>query len=283
MTKTKEADPELHEALDTLFNENSADVNKNQDYKENFKEFELPKKYFLIEMYNKQKELQQFLADKGKTNAFPEKMSDARLTDIQTAIYHLFCMQIEHQELKVEMNKILQWKTENGDNIPEELTISARYELIDMFFFMFNVGIYSGLDITEVVNYRENNDENAMIDASSTMNLEVAIERLLDYVDKLPWKAWKEYDYTTFYNMSQLNKRQIIKAYGEALNEMVSWAKVTFGETDKSLFDLYMNKWVENKRRQEDINSGYILNKPEGPDIPTGFPGDIAEAMDINK
>ena len=44
-----------------------------------------------------------------------------------------------------------------------------------------------------------------------------------------------------------------------------------------------MNKWVENKRRQEDINSGYILNKPEGLDIPTGFPGDIAEAIDNNR
>ena len=266
MPKTKE----VHEALETLFTENSADINKNQDYKNNFQEFELPKKYFLIEMYNKQKELQQFLANKGKTNAFPEKLSDARLADIQTSIYHLFCMQIEHQELKVEMNKILQWKTENGDNVPEELTISARYELIDMFFFMFNVGIYSGLDITEVVNYRENNDESTIVDSLSTINLEVAIERLLDYIDKLPWKAWKEYDYNTFYNMSQLNKRQIIKAYGEALNEMVSWAKIAFNETDKSLFDLYMNKWTENKRRQEDINSGYILNKP----------GDILEMVD---
>ena len=263
MTKTKEINPEVHEALDTLFTENNADTNKNQDYKDNFQEFKLPKKYFLIEMYNKQKELQQFLADRGKTKTFPDRMSDARQEDIQTAIYHLFCMQIEHQELKVELAKIVQYKAENNNttDIPHELSISARYELIDMFFFMFNVGIYSGLDITEVVNYKENNDEQGIIDPSNTYNLEYSIENLLNYIDKLPWKAWKEYDYSTFYsNMPQLNRQQIIKAYGDALNEMVSWAKVAFNETDESLFNLYMNKWVENKRRQEDINSGYILN-----------------------
>ena len=263
MTKTKEINPEVHEALDTLFTENNADTNKNQDYKDNFKEFNLPKKYFLIEMYNKQKELQQFLADRGKTKTFPDSMSDARQEDIQTAIYRLFCMQIEHQELKVELAKIVQYKAENNNttDIPHELSISARYELIDMFFFMFNVGIYSGLDITEVVNYKENNDEQGIIDPSNTYNLEYSIENLLNYIDKLPWKAWKEYDYSTFYsNMPQLNRQQIIKAYGDALNEMVSWAKVAFNETDESLFNLYMNKWVENKRRQEDINSGYILN-----------------------
>lgn len=264
MAKTKEVNPEVHEALDTLFTENNADTSKNQEYKENFQEFELPKKYFLIEMYNKQKELQQFLADRGKTKTFPDRMSVARQEDIQLAIYHLFCMQIEHQELKVELAKIVQYKAENNNTteIPNDLTISARYELIDMFFFMFNVGIYSGLDITEVVNYIESNDEQGIIDPSSTYNLEYAIENLLNYIDKLPWKAWKEYSYSDFYtNMTTFDKQQIIKAYADALKEIVSWGKVAFNETDKSLFDLYMNKWVENKRRQEDINSGYVLNK----------------------
>ena len=97
MSKTK---VEVHEALDTLFNENNADVNKNQDYKSNFQEFELPNKYYLIEMYNKQRELQQFLADKGKTKPFPFVRSNARQDDIQLAIYHLFCMQIEYQEIR---------------------------------------------------------------------------------------------------------------------------------------------------------------------------------------
>ena len=36
-------------------------------------------------------------------------MSVARQEDIQLAIYHLFCMQIEHQELKVELAKIVQY------------------------------------------------------------------------------------------------------------------------------------------------------------------------------
>lgn len=278
MSKTK---VEVHEALDTLFNENNADVNKNQDYKSNFQEFELPNKYYLIEMYNKQRELQQFLADRGKTKPFPFVRSNARQDDIQLAIYHLFCMQIEYQELKIELNKISQYEEENpGNGVPDEITISARYELIDMFFFMFNVGIYSGLDINEVVNYIENNDEQAIVDKNSTALIDKAINSLLNYIDKLPWKAWKEYDYSRFYAMSMLDKQMIIKAYADALKFIVNWAKAVFAETDKSLFDLYMNKWIENKRRQEDINSGYILSTPQGPDIPTGFPGDIAEAID---
>ena len=281
MAKSKHIDSEVHGVLDTLFQENSADVNKNQDYKDNFKEFELPKKYFLIEMYNKQKELQQFLANRGKTKSFPEQVEKAKQSDLQTAIYHLFCMQIELQELKVELGKIVKHKSESKQPVPEELLTSARYELIDIFFFMFNVGIYSGININDVVDYIENNDEMGIIDPDGTANLEFAVQYLLNYIDKLPWKAWKEYDYNTFYN--KLDKQQLVKHYANAVKEAIHWAKCTFNENDKSLFNLYMNKWVENKRRQEDINSGYILNKPEGLDTPTGFPGDIAEAIDNNR
>lgn len=260
-TKTKRVDSEVHEALNTLFNENNADVNKNQDYKDNFKEFELPKKYFLMEMYTKQKELQQFLANKGKTKSFPSKINLSRQVDIQTAIYHLFCMQIELQELKVELDKIRDYTIENSQSAPEELVISARYELIDMFFFMFNVGIYSGLDILEVVNYIEYNDQEFEPVEDSTTELNKSIEYLLNYIDKLPWKAWKDYDYDNFYNsITPLDRQTIIGYYAKAVSSMVTWAKIKFDETDQSLFNLYMNKWLENKRRQEDPESGYILN-----------------------
>ena len=113
---------EKHEALELLFNENNADQNKNQDYKKEFKEFDLPNKYFLMEMYSKQKELQSFLASKGKTKSFPDRMSNATQKDIELAIYHLFCMQIEHQELKAELAKIVKFKAENGTEaeIPED-------------------------------------------------------------------------------------------------------------------------------------------------------------------
>lgn len=255
---------EKHEALDLLFSENNADTNKNQDYKKDFKEFDLPNKYFLMEMYSKQKELQSFLASKGKTKQFPDRMSNATQKDIELAIYHLFCMQVEHQELKVELAKIIKFKAENAPDaeVPEDLKISARYELIDIFFFMFNVGIYSGLDIIEVINAIEQiKEENSITDPSKTYNIEIAIENLLNYIDKLPWKAWKEYDYNKFYQMSDFDKQQITNAYAKALHECITWGKIAFNETDKSLFDLYMNKWVENKRRQEDINSGYVLNK----------------------
>ena len=115
---------EKNEALNILFTENNADQNKNQDYKHSFQEFDLPEKYYLLEMYNKQKELQQFLADKGKTETFPNIVTDVTQPNVQLAIYHLFCMQIEFQELKVELQKLTEQPQD--DNLD---TIDARYEL----------------------------------------------------------------------------------------------------------------------------------------------------------
>jgi len=247
---------EKNEALNMLFTENNVDQNKNQDYKYSFQEFDLPEKYYLLEMYNKQKELQQFLADKGKTETFPNIVTDVIQPNVQLAIYHLFCMQIEFQELKVELQKLTEQPQDNNLN-----TIDARYELIDMFFFMFNVGIYTGLDIMAVVNKIEeyiktfaNTPIEQWLDVKYITS---AIENLMNYIDKLPWKAWKDYDLAN-YNFTSPN---IIEYYSLALYDMVIYAKFAFKETNKSLFDLYMNKWIENKRRQEDINSGYVLTE----------------------
>ena len=260
------------EALDMLFKENVADQKKNQSYKDNFKEYELPDKYFLLEMYNKQKELQTFLAERGKTEVFPQIVTDVIQPNVQLAIYHLFCMQIEFNELKVELNKLSESLDDKID------TIDARYELIDMFFFMFNVGIYTGLDMMAVVNRIDeftkgvpSAPDQQRIAFTNVYSINFAIEQLMNYIDKLPWKAWKEYDLSTF----DYTNPQIIEYYASAVNAIVEWAKEIFGETDKSLFDLYMNKWEENRRRQIDINSGYILASANQPDYaPTGFPGD---------
>ena len=239
-------------ALDLLFKENTEDLKKNQSYKDNFKEYELPSKYFLLEMYNRQKQLQMFLADRGKTSKFPNQVKDLRQEDVQLAIYHLFCMQIEFNELKIELHKLFEDK--------EADTIDARYELIDMFFFMFNVGIYTGLDILAVVDYIDTlcvavDPPEKQI--TNVTDIDNAIYELMNYLDKLPWKAWKEYDYFTF----DFYNPQIIMSYGNAIKYMLTFAKEVFKETEQSLFNLYMNKWEENKRRQMDLSSGYILNE----------------------
>ena len=264
------------EAIDTLFNENSADVNKNQDYKKEFKYYSLPSKYYLIEMYNKQKELQSFLAGKNKTQKFPMFISEVRQPDVQLAIYHLFCMQIEGQELKVEIDKLI--------NQDETDNISARYELIDMFFFMFNVGIYTGLDIERVLNLVQSDIDNLFKEGQpidyDMADIQQSFINLMNYIDKLPWKAWKDYDYNTFF-INKLNLDQCYSYYAKAIFGLIKWSKNALSEDLTSLFNLYMNKWEENKRRQEDLNSGYVLveNKNE---IPTGFPGDMLEAFDNN-
>lgn len=257
------------EALDLLFKENKADQKKNQSYKDTFKEYELPDKYFLLEMYNKQKELQTFLAERGKTEVFPQLVSDVLQKNVQLAIYHLFCMQVEFLELKAELNKL------SADSSDEPNTIDARYELIDMFFFMFNVGIYTGLDMLSVVNRVDervrSGDQNHPRSWADVSEINYAIENLMNYIDKLPWKAWKEYDYSSF----DFSNPELVDDYATAVYYMVEYAKKAFDETDKSLFDLYMNKWEENRRRQMDINSGYILASADQPDYaPTGFPGD---------
>lgn len=245
----------VKESLDILFSENTGDQNKSQDYKEHFQEYELPEKYYLMEMYQKQKELQTFLAERGRTQSFPKNALEVKQSDVQLAIYHLFCMQIEYQELITEVKKL----AEIENFRPEVEGLDARYELIDMFFFMFNVGIYTGIDMLTVINtVEEYNNTNTggeypYKDILSFTLIDEAITNLMNYIDKLPWKAWKQYDYATL----NLTDKYIIGYYANAVRLMVSYAKVIFDETDKSLFDLYMNKWEENRRRQIDINSGY--------------------------
>lgn len=237
---------------EATFVENKEDQSKDQSYKNQFKNYSLPSKYYLVEMYNKQKELQTFLKSKGKTQEFPNNIMNVKQPNVQLAIYHLFCMQIEFNELKVELSNLVN----NPDNSNVD---DARFELIDMFFFMFNVGIYTGLDIMAVMEEMNSfiiDNRETEPNYFDTNDITFAIGDLMNYIDKLPWKAWKEYDYSKF----DFNNREIISYYALALSGMVDWAKRTFKETDESLFNLYMNKWEENKRRQVDINSGYILS-----------------------
>lgn len=252
------------QALDLLFNENTEDKTKVQSYKDTFKEFELPSKYYMLEMYNKQKELQQFLADRRKTSFFPSKLEHVEQRDVQLAIYHLFCMQVEFAELREELNQ-LAVLSEKDANYQSKL-LDARYELIDMFFFMFNVGIYTGLNMQKVVDTISR--ECVFHDASShgkqictdIGNLNYAVAKLMNYIDKLPWKAWKEYDYKEMYSRLAYED-QVVQEYASAIHAVTEWSKLVFAETDESLFNLYMNKWEENHRRQLDINAGYVLNK----------------------
>lgn len=261
--------------IDQLFSENEQDVNKDQSYKETMKEYELPEKYYLLEMYNKQKELQDFLAKRGRTGSIPPALSAVRQTDVQLAIYHLYCMQVELQELEIELNRLtdhsqchpISKESLLNDEIGNKLLTDTRFELIDLFFFMFNVGIYTAIDIHKVVDiasYKANDlvmyDDNNI--RTSCTQLHTAIVKLINYIDKLPWKAWKEYDYEENYKkLSILNNTTLenspIQLYASAVSDVVYWAHNYLGEDATSLFNLYMHKWNENKRRQIDVHSGY--------------------------
>lgn len=261
--------------IDQLFSENEQDVNKDQSYKETMKEYELPEKYYLLEMYNKQKELQDFLAKRGRTGSIPPALSAVRQTDVQLAIYHLYCMQVELKELQVELEKIEDFaqccpisKSSLISEIEDKL-IDARFELIDLFFFMFNVGIYTAVDIYKVVDIVSERIKNTpvfddcqqMIRTSSEY-LKYAIDSLINYIDKLPWKAWKEYDYEDNYKKLVISNNTTldnspIQLYASAVSNVVYWAHNYLGEDATSLFNLYMHKWNENKRRQIDVHSGY--------------------------
>lgn len=268
MSKTK--------IIDQLFSENEADKTKDQSYKDTLKEYDLPEKYYLLEMYNKQKELQEFLATKGRTGSIPPALSAVRQTDVQLAVYHLYCMQVELKELQVELKKIEDFAqccpiskssliSEDGDKL-----IDARFELIDLFFFMFNVGIYTAVDIykvVDIVSERIKNspvfcDKGQQMIRTSSEDLTNAIDLLIDYIDKLPWKAWKEYDYEDNYkklviaNNTTLDNSPI-KLYASAISSVIYWAHNYLDEDATSLFNLYMHKWNENKRRQIDVHSGY--------------------------
>lgn len=268
MSKTK--------IIDQLFSENEADKTKDQSYKDTLKEYDLPEKYYLLEMYNKQKELQEFLATKGRTGSIPPALSAVRQTDVQLAIYHLYCMQVELKELQVELKKIEDFAqccpiskaslvSETGDKL-----IDARFELIDLFFFMFNVGIYTAVDIYKVVDIVSERIQNTPVFCdngqqmirTSSEDLTNAIDSLINYIDKLPWKAWKEYDYEDNYKKLVISNNTTldnspIQLYASAISSVIYWAHNYLGEDATSLFNLYMHKWNENKRRQIDVHSGY--------------------------
>ena len=268
MSKTK--------IIDQLFSENEADKTKDQSYKDTLKEYDLPEKYYLLEMYNKQKELQEFLATKGRTGSIPPALSAVRQTDVQLAIYHLYCMQVELKELQVELKKIEDFaqccpiSKSSLISETEDKLIDARFELIDLFFFMFNVGIYTAVDIykvVDIVSERIQNtpvfcDKDQQMIRTSSEDLTNAVDLLIDYIDKLPWKAWKEYDYEDNYKKLVISNNTTldnspIKLYASAISSVIYWAHNYLDEDATSLFNLYMHKWNENKRRQIDVHSGY--------------------------
>lgn len=266
---------EKQNALNMLFQENPIEKKKDESYKENIKNFSLPNKYYLLEMFKKQKELQEFLKEKGKTGHIPSNAANVRQPDINLSIYHHFCMQVEYEELKVELDQFLN-KIDDNNNDKEKSLLEVKFELIDMLFFMFNVGIYTGINFDKVLDCLSN-DEEFLIPSIDTIenkedinnysleDLNYCSIKLLNYIQSLPWKAWREYDYEICAKEMAVNNEikapnSPIKIYAGAIFMYLKWSSNALSAGVEELYNLYMNKWEENMRRQQDENSDYLLN-----------------------
>lgn len=240
-----------------MFKENELEKIKDQSYQD--REVlvnELGDKNFIIEMYNKQYQLQKLMKDKGRTLVLPDitkDQEDVTKECIYQSVYHFFCMQTEEEELRAEFNKCA---------VSVDAVKELEYELIDIVFFLFNTGIYAGIDINKVVNSNCRWWEYEVDEIYTIKELvDMLNSSVINFIDKLPWKSWRTYDMDKWLNEDRI-KNNIWDLYAECINLYLklSWRLLTshHNNFENYLYGLYCNKWQENWDRQFDKNKGYV-------------------------
>lgn len=240
-----------------MFTENELEKIKDQSYQDREVKTDLLEgSNFISEMYNKQYKLQKLMKDKGRTLLLPDitkDQEDVNEDTVALSIYHFFCMQTEEEELKQELRRCRELV---------DCTKEVEYELIDIAFFLFNVGIYSGINIEKVLNsdypwYDYEQDEIWTIEQLISM----LNSSVINFIDKLPWKSWRTYNLTKWHEEDRF-RSNIFMLYATCINDYLklSWRILTshHNNFENYLYGLYCNKWQENWDRQFDKNKGYV-------------------------
>lgn len=198
---------------------------------------------YMLQMQNS---LQEFVGKK-RGNKFPK----SEMTDFERAkeaIYFWGAATTEWYELLDAQENYKKKLSES--HCLAQITDAKRemqYEYIDIWHFLMNVFLYTGIDETEIklgdfeVDYLKSIEE-------YWAELSYWIGR---YINALPYKHWKTYkDY-------HIDDTELALCFENAVAVFVKLGAVL--DVDKCLFfDLYCSKNEENIKRQEEVSKGYV-------------------------
>lgn len=194
-------------------------------------------------MLQMQYDLQKFVANK-RGNLAPD--ADVSLFELaKESIYYWGCVTTEYAELQErDWVKFLNEKKTTGQD--NKGLLETQFEYIDMFHFIMNFFIFSGInkvDITLECMFRDTPE----LIYTPTKTLEDAWSYLCvsvgEFIDMLPYKHWKTYDNPTV-NMDILKNKA-----NEILFIFVYMGKALDIDSQR-FFDLYISKNKENINRQ---------------------------------
>jgi hypothetical protein len=199
-------------------------------------------------MLGMQNSLQEFVGQK-RGNKFPK----SEMTDFERAkeaIYFWGAATTEWFELVDAQEKYFSALYTHGPdhNITEAAKLEMQYEFIDIWHFMMNVFLYTGIDATEIKlgDYETEYAFNTIGEGWSELSFWTG-----KYINNLPYKHWKTYkDY-------QINDAELAVCFECAVGVFVKMGSM-LGIDKELFFDLYCSKNEENIKRQEEAEKGYV-------------------------
>lgn len=198
---------------------------------------------YMLQMQNS---LQEFVASKRGTKAPKSEMTDFERS--QEAIYFWGCATTEWYELvdaiEIYRDKKVDNKNQNEINNAKH---EMQFEYIDIWHFMMNVFLYTGIDETEIVF--------SDFCSAQLKNIEEYWAELTywigRYINALPFKRWKTYkDY-------KISDEELALCFENALAVFFNIGHV-LGIDKEQFFNLYCSKNEENIKRQEETAKGYV-------------------------
>lgn len=166
---------------------------------------------------------------------------------IKEAIYHFTCFTVEYHEMTEKHNELHYIK---GN---EEGRLELEFEVIDMWHFLMNIFLYSGIKKFKhnlEFYYGDGKDKQISYDQEekeSRLWWESICRAYGQYIDQLPYKSWKTYK-DPWINMDALEyKAEML------LRNFFGFVRV-FGISKEKFYSLYVAKNKENLDRQ---NRGY--------------------------
>ena len=184
-------------------------------------------------MLSMQNSLQEFVG-KVRGTKFPKsEMTDSQRAD--EAIYFWGCAVTEWAEL-IDARDMFLFVYDSEKN-----RLEMQYEFIDIWHFMMNVFLYTGIDssvatLKEI--YDEESEENTIEHFWSELNYWVG-----RYINNLPYQHWKTYkEYV-------IDDTDLALCFTNIMSLLVNIAK-ELGIDNERFYDLYVSKNEENINRQ---------------------------------
>lgn len=185
--------------------------------------------------------LQEFIGTKRGTLHPKSEMTDQ--VRAEQAIYFWGCATTEWYELIDARDKYL-----FVDASPAQ-KLEMQFEFIDIWHFMMNVFLYTGIDASSTTLTKIYEGE--YVPDTIEHNWAELSYWVGNYINNLPYKRWKTY------KEYEIDTSELAKSFTNIISLFVHIA-VELGITKELFYDLYVSKNAENIERQTNESKNYI-------------------------